>query len=528
VVSRRKRSNSSVGNKLNNLTDKVTEQQKLQQVSGTQTNAVTNDSIALGAVNTESVVDRSITGNKIGRGEVTSDNLGVINEIVASGGLDIETGIDGHLSLSGGKYEEPYDGIESSSGYKIVAFDPTDNAVKIIDNPPVINLDDIADVDVTSATDNQVLFYDDETSTWGPTTIGVDYLSDATITSASTGQTLLYNSSNVWVNSNSPSYNYIINGAFDFWQRGTSFASAVNGAYSADRYSAFYNGTGVRTISQQALTLGVSPDSSSDGKYYYRYDQTVAGTGGSVSNILEQKIEGVRTLANKVITMSFWARADATRTVTPIMTQYFGTGGSPSTSVAAVGSAKTLTTSWARYTATVTLPSISGKTVGTDGNDSLILTLQSSTVDATQTIDIWGVQVEEGSIATPFRRNSPNIQAELAACQRYYYRKVAESTGGALAFGMVTNTTTISQFTVFHPVPMRIAPTLGSSGAATMGSDDGAAFRAGTAIALATANSSTHTGFINFTYATALTQYRATRLLANTNAAAYIEFIAEL
>jgi hypothetical protein len=134
VVSRRKRSNSSVGNKLNTLTDKVTGQEKLQQVVGTQTNAVTNDSIALGAVNTESVADRSITSSKIGRGEVTSENLGVINEIIASGGLDIETGVDGHLSLSGGKYEEPYDGIEDSGGYMTVAFDPTDNAIKIIDN----------------------------------------------------------------------------------------------------------------------------------------------------------------------------------------------------------------------------------------------------------------------------------------------------------------------------------------------------------------------------------------------------------
>lgn len=136
MVSRRKRANSSVGNKLNSLTDKVTGQEKLQQVSGTQTNAVTNDSIALGAVNTESVSDRSITSAKIGRGEVTSENLGVINEIVASGGLDIEVGVDGHVSLSGGKYEEPYDGIEDGDGYKVVAFDPTNNALKVIDAYP--------------------------------------------------------------------------------------------------------------------------------------------------------------------------------------------------------------------------------------------------------------------------------------------------------------------------------------------------------------------------------------------------------
>lgn len=183
MVSRRKRSNSSVGNKLNNLTDKVTEQQKLQQVSGTQTNAVTNDSIALGAVNTESVADRSITSAKIGRGEVTSENLGVINEIVASGGLDIETGVDGHLSLSGGKYEEPYDGIEDPDGYKILAFDPADNTVKVIDNTPVVSLDDIDDVNVTGVTDGQVLTYDSATELWGP----ISVTGTGTVTSVDTG-----------------------------------------------------------------------------------------------------------------------------------------------------------------------------------------------------------------------------------------------------------------------------------------------------------------------------------------------------
>lgn len=462
MVSRRKRSNSSVGNKLNNLTDKVTEQQKLQQVSGTQTNAVTNDSIAIGAVNTESVADRSITSNKIGRGEVTSDNLGVINEIVASGGLDIETGVDGHLSLSGGKYEAPYDGIEDANGYKILAFDPADNTVKVIDNTPVVTLDNIDDVVVTGATNDQILSYDEGTDTWGPVTATIDYLSDVTITSASVGQGLAYNSSGVWVNSNPPSYNYIINGAFDIWQRGTSFASATSNTYSADRWRAAFDGTGVRTISQQAFTLGTAPVSGYEGRFFYRYNQTTAGTGATFSNILEQRIESVRTVAGETITISFWAKADATRTVTPIMTQYFGTGGSPSASTTTNGSAKTLTTSWANYTATVTLPSLSGKTIGTDGNDSIILTLQSSTGNATQTIDIWGVQVEEGSIATPFRRNAPSIQAELEACKRYYE---TFSAGTVLAPGYA-NTSSVGRF-ILNYAEKRALPAVSASGGAS-------------------------------------------------------------
>ncbi len=459
MVSRRKRSNSSVGNKLNNLTDKVTEQQKIQQVSGTQTNAVTNDSIALGAVNTESVADRSITSDKIGRGEVTSENLGIINEIVASGGLDIETGVDGHLSLSGGKYEEPYDGIENGDGYMTVAFDPTDNAIKIIDNAVTAGSFGSATQVGTFTVDAQ-----GRLTLAGNTTIAppLTNLSDVDITSVTTGQTVLYNGTN-FVNTAPPSYNFIINGAFDIWQRGTSFASAVSNTYSADRWRASFDGTGVRTISQQAFTLGTAPVSGYEGRFFYRYNQTTAGTGATFSNVLEQRIESVRTLAGETITVSFWAKADATRTVTPIFTQYFGTGGSPSSQTATYGSAKTLTTSWANYTATVTLPSLSGKTIGTDGNDSIILTLQSSTVNATQTIDIWGVQVEEGSIATPFRRNSPNPQGELAACLRYY-ENYNQSIGAVFPTG--THSTATARFMGTYNVEKRVNPSISISGGA--------------------------------------------------------------
>jgi hypothetical protein len=286
--------------------------------------------------------------------------------------------------------------------------------------------------------------------------MALDDLNDVVVTSASTGQTLIHNGTN-FVNTAVPSYNYIINGAFDIWQRGTSFASATSGAYAADRWRATFNGTGTRTISQQAFTLGAAPEAGYEADYFYRYAQTVAGTGATFSNVLEQPIEDVRTLAGQTVTVSFWAKADATRSIIPIFTQFFGTGGSPSGSTTTNGATKTLTTSWVRYSATVTLPSMSGKTLGTSGTDALTLTLQSSTVDATQTIDIWGVQVEEGSIATPFHRNAPSIQAELAACQRYYYRAVAESAYGW--FGQIhMASSTFGLLAIVLPVTMRTTP----------------------------------------------------------------------
>jgi hypothetical protein len=211
--------------------------------------------------------------------------------------------------------------------------------------------------------------------------------------------------------------NYIINGGFDIWQRGNTFSNPASGAYLADRWATFWNGSGAtRTVSRQTFTPGAAPVAGYEAESFFRFAQTVAGTSGTF-NVIQHRVEDVRTLAGQIVTISFWAKSDSARTISIIPFQNFGTGGS--SQVLVTSQSVTLSTSWNRYSLSFSIPSLTGKTIGTNSYLGIEFSFP---VNAVGTFDFWGVQLEQGQVATPFRRNSNSIQAELAACQRYYQR----------------------------------------------------------------------------------------------------------
>jgi hypothetical protein len=244
--------------------------------------------------------------------------------------------------------------------------------------------------------------------------------------------------------------NKIINGDFNVWQRGTSF-TYTGANYTADRFQGYSDGS--QTYTRQTFTPGTAPVAGYEGQYFWRGTKSA---GGSFISII-QPIEDVRTFAGQTMTVSFWTKTDAAQTLYVRPYQNFGSGGS--STVVLSSQSITTTTSWARYTLTFSVPTVSGKTIGTSSYFALeVFIAPASTV----TWDLWGVQAEAGSTATPFQTATGTIQGELADCQRYYVR-MGVSGNSSIGFGQATSTTNFRTY-IGLPVSMRSNPSVSYSG----------------------------------------------------------------
>jgi hypothetical protein len=251
--------------------------------------------------------------------------------------------------------------------------------------------------------------------------------------------------------------NKVINGDFGVWQRGTS--STVTGAsfgYGTDRWPCYVTAGSTVVLSQQAFTAGAAPVAGYESNFFLRFNRTV--NGGSES-YLYQRIENVKTFAAQTVTYSFWAKASSAITFPTgdiYLEQNFGTGGSAAVITSASGTSQTISTSWARYTFTLTVPSVSGKTIGTDSNLGVVFRFGSSF--GTFSFDIWGVQLEAGSVATAFQTASGSVGGELALCQRYYHRFNGGGSSDSLINSGLGFSTTVAMFIFNLGTTMRTAP----------------------------------------------------------------------
>jgi hypothetical protein len=247
--------------------------------------------------------------------------------------------------------------------------------------------------------------------------------------------------------------NKIINGDFSINQR--SFTSTTtDNSFGFDRWQAAFSGA-TATYSSEAFTPGAAPVAGYEGSNFARLAVTV----GNDNCRLQQKIEDVRTFAGQTVTLSFWAKGTNPTTegnLTASLVQAFGSGGS---SPVTLSQTFVLTANWTRYSLTFAVGSLSGKTIGT--SSALEVKLEQATSISTDawTLDVWGVQLEAGSVATAFQTATGTLQGELAACQRYYWKQSASGVNNYFTAGGLVESSTSGWATLIPPVTMRVTPT---------------------------------------------------------------------
>lgn len=331
--------------------------------------------------------------------------------------------------------------------------------------------------------------------------------------------------------------NKIINGNMGIAQRGAAAVTAGGGFGPADRWFSDFVGDSFSTT-QGSFVSGDTLYDTGGAQFYTQVAVTSVAGAGNYCNF-GQRIEDVRLLAGQTVTVSFWAKAAAgTPSIGLEIVQAFGAGGSPSANVTGTGQAQALTTTWTKYSKTLAVPSINGKTIGTTANTSSTTLLfwldaganfntrSGSIGQASKTVSIAQVQLEIGSVATPFEQRP--IGMELALCQRYYYRVYSQTTNGAFSMAQINSATTAAGIVPF-PVTMRIPPTaLEQSGTASNYRVNSAAANIDCSV-VPTYNSATNTnlGYVTYTVASGLTNGFAGSIITNVTTA-YLGWSAEL
>jgi len=328
--------------------------------------------------------------------------------------------------------------------------------------------------------------------------------------------------------------NRIINGAFDFWQRGTS--STSSGYVAADRWTNTISG-GTVTMSRQAFALGDTLGSNNP-TYFLR--QAVSGqvNSGDLAAV-QQAVEGVRSYAGQTITILGWARrSSGSGNMAVTVDQNFGTGGSPSAGVVLTGQTVTLTSSFAPFAVTFSVPSITGKTLGTNGNDKLTLTFFTSAGSSYSTgsnslgpqtigVDLWGVHIKVGTHTTAATDlyKQPELGPELARCQRYCVVMGGDASIEAIGLGWALSAT-VTNMHINLPVEMRAIPAGSLSG--TWQVSDAAAAYTVTSFFMPTNQTSRSVVVAKCDVASGLTSFRPYRIEAATSLASRATFDAEL
>ncbi len=222
--------------------------------------------------------------------------------------------------------------------------------------------------------------------------------------------------------------NYIINGNFDVWQRGTSGVSNSS-AVGPDMWRVWANVANTNWSQATSADFGTYGSNIRFGLKWY-------GDPASIQDPIEHRIESKNAinLSNKYVTISFVAKSSVTQTVSIELIKP-NTEDNYTTATAISSSSISVTTTATKFSVTLLVD---------DVKNGLSLVVRPSVKN--QFMYIAQVQLEEGSVATPFENRPYGL--ELSLCQRYY------------EVMLMTHYTNTAYTCAYFKVAKRVIPTL--------------------------------------------------------------------
>ena len=211
--------------------------------------------------------------------------------------------------------------------------------------------------------------------------------------------------------------NLIINGAMQVAQRGTSSSS-----------------TGYQTVDRWRLNLGTQQEQKTDTPDQFKNSMEITGTvaGSSGYGIVLQRIESnnIYGALGQNCTLSCYVKNTGTSTANVSVEVYRANSTDNFSAITLVSSltSQPITSGWTR----ITFPAFAVPTTASTGLEVRIFRYDASN---DQEWLITGVQLEVGTVATPFEHRS--FGEEQALCQRYFER-VAEPTNSCYSVGTAT------------------------------------------------------------------------------------------
>jgi hypothetical protein len=318
--------------------------------------------------------------------------------------------------------------------------------------------------------------------------------------------------------------NKLINGDFDFWQRGTAFAAGIGG-YFADRWHGAAVGSTI-ACSMQSFVSGDAAQPPGHGDRFLRLG-VVSVAGANNYAIFRQFIEGVSRFSNKVIGVSFWMRTAAGVKLGVDLGTFNVTG--PGSGYLASQVITATNAGWNQYKLYFTTNDLTGATVAANNALLLRFTLDAGASSGAApgvgqqsiaSMDFSQVQLEVlpslAAIHTPFEVRP--LAVEFSMCARYALKLInPASSFNIFGLGYVNSATTANVYIALSAA-MRVTPTPSKFG--NMALVDNGVFYIVSSVALSSISSS-HIVLL-VTSSSGLGVTHVCELAANNDTTAYI------